>query len=214
VQVNLGGRIGEMTVMGAANMTTCGSSDMMHANALARTMIFKFGWSPVVGPVNIVDENEDMPSGQSEALLGNMSPTMAAAGLREMERLMKAAEAKAYFGLVCNWELLSAMVDALMTKESHVLKLCVLSSTTLRCSCRTFCYGAVGVAQPVRPKHGQASSRFGKFVFRLLLLEATFRMPPASTFGVYALQHAPVLSARGVHRKCPTQRVPISRVLW
>jgi cell division protease FtsH len=107
--------------MGAANITTAGASDLDQAVSLARDMIFKCGWSPTLGPINIADENEDFLSGQHDTRLGDMTPQMAGAAMLEIQQMMKAAEAKAYFGLVCNWELLQAMVDHLMESPSHTL---------------------------------------------------------------------------------------------
>jgi ATP-dependent Zn protease len=123
-QVAMAGRVGEMAVLGAANVTTAGAPDLTLANQLARTMVFRCGWSPAVGPVTLEDDRGGMLGVKKAPLLGDMTPDMAAAALREMQRALRAAEAKAYWGLVNNWELLHAMADALLEADYYTLTLC------------------------------------------------------------------------------------------
>lgn len=126
LQVSLAGRVAEVAVMGAANMTTAGAADLEQASDLARDMVFKCGWSLSLGPVNLGDDDDvDMLGGGGESRLGDMSPMMASAGLADMAEMLRSAEAKAYFALVMNWELLKAMVDKLMINEPHALSRCV-----------------------------------------------------------------------------------------
>jgi cell division protease FtsH len=130
VQVSLAGRVAETAVMGAANMTTAGAADLEQASDLARDMVFKCGWSLTLGPVNLGDDDDvDMLGGGGESRLGDMSPLMASAGLSDMAKMLRSAEAKAYFALVMNWELLKAMVDKIMTNEPHTLSRCRHCST-------------------------------------------------------------------------------------
>lgn len=143
----MAGRTAELAVMGADNMTSAGSTDLMHANEVARTLIFSCGLSPVIGPVSISTTNVGMREFDSTGKLGDMTPEMASLGLREMQRVLKAAEAKAYFGLVTNWELLEAMVEHLITNVDNILTLCVLHSPPLfslhvcgRAASRTACF--------------------------------------------------------------------------
>lgn len=119
--VALAGRVAEQAVMGAANMTTAGANDLRSANALAREMIFRCGWSKRLGPINITDESIDYLAASTTRKMANMSPAMASAALTEIEAILAAAEAKAFFGLVANWEVLQALVDRIMEKDNHVL---------------------------------------------------------------------------------------------
>ena len=118
----MAGRVAEVAVLGAGNVSTAGSADLALANQLCRQMIFECGWSPTVGPFSVQVANSDELSGAFETQMGDMSPEMAAEGLMEMQKMLRVAEAKAYFGLVCNWELLNAMVDRVLDKDDYVLR--------------------------------------------------------------------------------------------
>lgn len=121
----MAGRVAEVAVMGAANMTTAGAGDIEQASDLARDMVFKCGWSLNLGPVNLGDDDDvDMLGGETETRLADISPMMASAGLADMAEMLRCAEAKAYFALVMNWELLNAMVDKIMSNEPHCLSRC------------------------------------------------------------------------------------------
>jgi Peptidase family M41 len=138
-QVAMAGRVAETAVMGAANMTTAGAGDLQQASDVARDMVFKCGWSLSLGPVNLGDDDDaDMLGGTGEMRLGDMSPQMAGAGLADMGHMLRAAEAKAYFALVMNWELLQAMVNRLMTQEPHALSRCGLPACFALHSIRLF----------------------------------------------------------------------------
>ena len=126
-QVLLAGRVAETAVFGAANISSAGAADIMHANHIAREMIFKCGWSDTIGPVSIMDDNRTLRSA-AETLVGDMSPQMAVTGMHEIQRLLAACEAKAYFGIVCNWRLLQAMADHILTNKDRELRRCVFLS--------------------------------------------------------------------------------------
>jgi cell division protease FtsH len=116
----LAGRVAETALFGAANITVAGSADVMHANLIAREMVFKCGWSERLGPINIVDSNLGMAS-YGEAPVGDMSAAMATEGLKEIQNILASCEAKAYFGLVCNWKLLESMVDFMVNHPELTL---------------------------------------------------------------------------------------------
>lgn len=129
----MAGRVAESAVMGAGNITTAGAGDLQQASDLARDMVFKCGWSMRLGPINLADDDEvGLSGGPGETRLGDMSPMMASAGLEEMAEMLRRAEAKAYFGLVLNWELLAAMVDRMLEAPPHTLSRCVLPCRVLR----------------------------------------------------------------------------------
>jgi cell division protease FtsH len=120
LQMLLAGRVAESALFGASNITIAGSADIMHANYLAREMVYKCGWSDKLGPVNVVDSNLDLRT-YGVAPVGDMGVAMATAGLGEIQKILAACEAKAYFGLVCNWHLLEAMVDFIMNDPETTL---------------------------------------------------------------------------------------------
>lgn len=125
VQVAMAGRVAESAVMGAGNITTAGAGDLQQANDIARDMVFKCGWSLRLGPVNLADDDEvGLDGSPGETRLGDMSPMMASVGLEEMAEMLRRAEAKAYFGLVLNWELLNAMVDRMLQNQPYALSRC------------------------------------------------------------------------------------------
>ena len=117
----MAGRVAENTALGNANLTTAGAADVMLCNTLCRAMIFQCAWSPTIGPVSVADTNEDMLSGATEALLGDMSPQTASSAMAEMQHMMRSAEAKAYYGLLTNWKLFGAMVDAILAQPDYTL---------------------------------------------------------------------------------------------
>ena len=107
--------------MGAANITSAGGNDLRSANELAREMIFKCGWSKRLGPMSIMDDEVDYLSRGTPQLMANIGPQTAATAIVEIEELLAAAEAKAFFGLVQNWEVLRDMIESIMERDNHVL---------------------------------------------------------------------------------------------
>lgn len=134
VQVCLAGRVAEAVVMGSAHVSTLGSADIMLAHSMVRVMLFSTGWSEMLGPVTIMDTNEGMSSSVTQGMLADMTPAMAAGGYAEFETRIRAAEAKAYFGIVTNWGLLQALTEALQAETSGILTLCAARSAACACA--------------------------------------------------------------------------------
>ena len=51
-------RCGERMVMGEENVTTAGGGDLVMANNIAREMVYRCGFSPRIGPVALMDNEE------------------------------------------------------------------------------------------------------------------------------------------------------------
>ena len=62
-------------MLGEANLSTAGASDLEAANRLAREMVYRCGFSSKLGPVSLMDNEEVGPASRSER------------GLSEIERL-------------------------------------------------------------------------------------------------------------------------------
>ncbi|KAG1666581.1 hypothetical protein FOA52_000548 [Chlamydomonas sp. UWO 241] len=130
VVVNLAGRCAEKLVLGESEVTSLGSTDVYHANMIAREMILSFGLGRKTGPAALmhvtstaVDDGSFLktpdsanPSEEYFHHAAEMSTEQARVALAEVLELLEAAEAKAYYGLAINWVPLQALVDALMER--------------------------------------------------------------------------------------------------
>jgi len=57
--VSLAGRCAERLLLGDANITTAGAADLNLANATAKEMIYRCGFSKHLGPVPLMDSEDD-----------------------------------------------------------------------------------------------------------------------------------------------------------
>ncbi|KAI3432765.1 hypothetical protein D9Q98_004305 [Chlorella vulgaris] len=115
--VALAGRSAERLVLGDANISTVGASQLQTANLIAREMIFRCGFSSRLGPVSMMDEEESYLGDNGHAI-ADISTEIAVIAFQEVEELVEAAEAKAYYGLARNYEALIALTEALIQRQS------------------------------------------------------------------------------------------------
>ncbi|KAK9861664.1 hypothetical protein WJX84_001635 [Apatococcus fuscideae] len=116
--VCMAGRCAEKLVLGAGNVSTAGSGDIETANYIAREMIFRCGFSKRLGPVALMDNNQEFINRDGTHALSNMSTEIAAIATQEIQELLQAAEAKAYYGLAVNYKALEALVRTLTEDTS------------------------------------------------------------------------------------------------
>ncbi|KAI7835886.1 hypothetical protein COHA_010231 [Chlorella ohadii] len=115
--VSMAGRCAERLVLGEGNVSTAGSSDLATANRIAREMIFRCGFSKRLGPVSLMTNEETYLKSAGRAV-ANISTELAVIAYEEVEELVEAAEAKAYYGLATNYNALTALAKELMEQES------------------------------------------------------------------------------------------------
>ncbi|PSC74371.1 ATP-dependent zinc metalloprotease chloroplastic [Micractinium conductrix] len=115
--VAMAGRCAERLVLGEANVSTAGAADLEGANHIAREMVFRCGFSKRLGPVSLMD-NEETYLGNQGRTIADLSTELAMIAYEEVEELVEAAEAKAYYGLATNYAALAALANTLMERES------------------------------------------------------------------------------------------------
>lgn len=115
------GRCGERLVLGDENLSTAGLPDIKAANDLARQMVLRHGFNTRLGPMILVDPtSQSYLSSEAYQPIMPMSAPLARAALQDVTELIEAAQAKAFYGLALNWRPLSALVDALMSKDTLI----------------------------------------------------------------------------------------------
>lgn len=116
--VALAGRCAERLSLGEANVSTAGSVDLKAANAIGREMVYRCGFGRRTGPVALMDREEVYLNTRRTRQVADISTEMAKIAYADVEELLEAAEAKAYWGLASNYEALKALAERLMTEES------------------------------------------------------------------------------------------------
>ena len=117
--VSLAGRCAERLLLGDANISTAGASDLNTANAVAKEMIYRCGFSKHLGPVALIDAEDDYIANTFEtSTVGNVSTDIARLAFEECRSLLDAAEAKAYYGLATNFPALEALIEVLINRET------------------------------------------------------------------------------------------------
>jgi len=116
--VCLAGRCAERLLLGDANISTAGAADLNQANAVAKEMIYRCGFSKQLGPVALMDSEDTYVAEQHRtSAIGNISTDIARIAFDECRQLLDAAEAKAYYGLATNFKVLEALIELLLRKE-------------------------------------------------------------------------------------------------
>jgi cell division protease FtsH len=107
----LGGRAAEQVVFGITS--TGAENDMVQATQIARSMVGRWGMSPVIGPVAILDEQQRDPFGRPEVSEDTMRLVDS-----EVRRILDEAYDEAVEVLGKHREKLDALADALLDKET------------------------------------------------------------------------------------------------
>jgi len=107
----LGGRAAEEVVFGITS--TGAENDMVQATQIARSMVGRWGMSPAIGPVAILDEQQRDPFGRPEVSDDTMRLLDS-----EVRRILDEAYDEAVDLLAKNREKLDALASALLDKET------------------------------------------------------------------------------------------------
>ena len=112
--IAMGGRAAEDIVLG--EISTGASSDLKHANSVARSMITKFGMSEKLGNM-VFDENDEIFIGRDFGHTRGYSEEVAAQIDKEVKHLIDTAYEKTISILKENINVLHRIADALLEKE-------------------------------------------------------------------------------------------------
>lgn len=113
--VSLGGRAAEELMLG--EISTGASSDLKHANSIARNMITKYGMSDELSNLVFGDENDEVFLGKSYAHARNYSEEISAKIDMEIKKIIDDAYNKAKEVLTENKQKLEDITAALLDKE-------------------------------------------------------------------------------------------------
>jgi len=116
--VALAGRCAERLVLGDAAVSTAGASDLELANGVAREMVYRCGFGRRTGPVALMDNEEVYLNRSRTRRVADISTEMAKVAYADVEELLQAAEAKAYWALAANYAALEALAGTLGEVES------------------------------------------------------------------------------------------------
>jgi cell division protease FtsH len=112
--IAMGGRAAEDIVLG--EISTGASSDLKHANGVARSMITKFGMSDKLGNM-VFDENDEIFIGRDFGHTRSYSEEVAAQIDKEVKNLIDSAYDRTVAILKENIHILHRLADALLEKE-------------------------------------------------------------------------------------------------
>ncbi len=90
--VMFGGRVAEIKIFGAENVTTGAGNDIQQATEMARRMVTEYGFSEKLGPLRYTDNDEEIFLGHSVARHKNVSDDTARMIDEEVRRLIETAE--------------------------------------------------------------------------------------------------------------------------
>jgi cell division protease FtsH len=113
--ISMGGRAAEDIVLG--EISTGASSDLKHANSVARSMITKFGMSDKLGNMVFSDENDEVFIGRDFGHTRSYSEEVAAQIDKEVKNLIDIAYDKTIVILKENINILHRLAEALLEKE-------------------------------------------------------------------------------------------------
>jgi len=116
--VMFGGRMAELKVFGAENVTTGAGNDIQQATEMARRMVTEYGFSEKLGPLRYTDNEEEIFLGHSVARHKNVSDATACMIDEEVRRLIEEAEQKATYILDEKYDDLVTLGEALLEYET------------------------------------------------------------------------------------------------
>ena len=116
--VAIAGRCAEQLVLGEANISTAGASDLELANSIAREMVYRCGFGKRTGPVALMDNEEIYLNKTRTRKIADISTEMAKVAYEDVVELLEGAEAKAYWALASNYAALEKLSDALYEQET------------------------------------------------------------------------------------------------
>ena len=114
----LGGRVAEELVFGANEVTTGASGDIDQVTRIARSMVTRYGMSPVLGPISFGEKDELVFLGREISEQRNYSDEVANQIDTEVYRIVSEAYERAKEVLEVNRTILNDMASALIEYET------------------------------------------------------------------------------------------------
>ncbi|KDD77104.1 AAA+ ATPase [Helicosporidium sp. ATCC 50920] len=114
--VALAGRCAQRLALGDAHVNSTGAAELYYANYVAREMVFRCGFGRRLGPVALQAQNADMLNSRAMPI-ADLSTELAMVAQRDVQEILEAAEAKAYYGLVANYEALKNLFAIFMRTD-------------------------------------------------------------------------------------------------
>ena len=113
-------RVAERLALGHRHVSAASGKDQQLAAEIAKEMVVSHGYGEHIGPVQLPQANADQ-SGLVDLTLQDevlqVSQNLAKVVLHDVETLVRAAEAKAYFGLAQNWPLFERLVQQVLDER-------------------------------------------------------------------------------------------------
>ncbi len=113
-----GGRVAEEIAFGPAKVTTGAGNDIERATSMARRMVTRFGMSDRIGLMAVGDSDQEVFLGRELVQRREVSEHTARQVDEEVKRLLDAAHSKARKIVEVNRDLLEALAEALLERET------------------------------------------------------------------------------------------------
>ena len=113
-----GGRVAEEITFGPAKVTTGAGNDIERATSMARRMVTRFGMSDRIGLMAVGDSDQEVFLGRELVQRREVSEHTARQVDEEVKQLLDAAHSKAREILEANRDLLEALAEALLERET------------------------------------------------------------------------------------------------
>jgi len=113
-----GGRVAEELIFGPEAVTTGAGNDIQRATSMARRMVTSFGMSDVIGLVAVADAEQEVFLGREIQQRRSVSEHTQRMVDEEVKRILDEAHARAHSVLAENGDLLEAIAQALLERET------------------------------------------------------------------------------------------------
>ncbi|MFQ5679670.1 MAG: ATP-dependent zinc metalloprotease FtsH [Gemmatimonadota bacterium] len=113
-----GGRVAEEMVFGDEKITTGAGNDIERATSLARRMVTQFGMSPLIGPVAVGDQEQEIFLGRELVQRREVSERTAERVDAEVKRILEEAYRASHDVLKDHRALLESIAHALLDRET------------------------------------------------------------------------------------------------
>ena len=113
-----GGRVAEEMIFGPKDITTGAGNDIERATSMARRMVTSFGMSEVIGLVAVADNEQEVFLGREIVQRRSVSEHTQRIVDEEVKRILDEAHAKAQQVIGENRDLLEAIAQALLERET------------------------------------------------------------------------------------------------